>query len=66
VNAPEEEEKEARKKQKNRPIRPAPARKKRANIGKQVFIHKEPFLIFQRSIENLPNFVNPHSRHFGG
>jgi hypothetical protein len=45
VDAPEEERKEARKKQKNRSIRSAPARKKRANIGKQVFVHKEPFLM---------------------
>jgi len=61
VDTPEEEKKEARKGQKTSFIRPAPARGKRANIGKQVFIHKEPFLTSQRSIENLPDFVNPSS-----
>jgi hypothetical protein len=64
VNAPEEEKKEARKGQKTSFIRPAPARGKRANIGKQVFIHKEPFLKFQTNIENLPDFVNPPFRYF--
>ncbi len=39
----------------------APARKKRANIEKQVFIHKGPLLTSQVSIENLPDFVNPPS-----
>jgi hypothetical protein len=61
VDTPEEEKKEARKGRKNSPIGSAPARKQKANIQKQVFIHKEPFLTSQRSIENLPDFVNPSS-----
>jgi hypothetical protein len=58
VDAPEEAKKEARKKQKTRFIRSAPAKQKRANIWKQLFIHREPFLMSRRNIENLPDFVN--------
>jgi hypothetical protein len=66
VDAPEEAKKEARKKQKTRFIRSAQATRKRAYIWKQLFIHREPFLMSRRSIENLRDFVNPQSRHFEG